>query len=517
MLSKGGRVGTTAEVGLQVGDSSEQNDQESQEERVGCADVEVQTADLLREEEREKSGRSTFANGVEMMTSAPSNFTVAKVDRCEQTGDSLLGAEGSKSTALEPPKSRESAEMPECSEAMRNEDKAAEEEEEEERLEEGGNNNSGIESARRFSSNTSGDVPSLTDFEGGDELMGCEKEAEEVEKQEIDDSQESRESSSSSSTLKNSYRVQDEEYDEEEESSSLPTEDTFKILLDCLVREERFPEGAEALDKVARAEGLQGRLGRELARSGRLVGVLDAMARFNFEAPLFPDDNADFSDRAGGGENSSEGSSDYGGNLRLGSHELQLRVLSRLRSSTAATEKHSNLRAADNAKKLNDAEKLAMFEATRLSVMRDLESASVSNLDLPFTDLCTRKRTAAAAETKRPDLRRRRRRAARQRQPQEREPLPATNEDLGGRRDAAADRRLVASFGRDASQIRPLRAPGAGVGGGGGGCDVIKVPLLEDIQERSSQEQEDSEEAAASYARSRRHSAMAAAASKHFF
>ena len=30
--------------------------------------------------------------------------------------------------------------------------------------------------------------------------------------------------------------------------------------------------------------------------------------------------------------------------------------------------------------------------------------------------------------------------------------------------------------GEDASQIRPLRA------GGAGGCDVIKVPLLEDIQ-----------------------------------
>ena len=37
--------------------------------------------------------------------------------------------------------------------------------------------------------------------------------------------------------------------------------------------------------------------------------------------------------------------------------------------------------------------------------------------------------------------------------------------------------RLLSSFGgEDASQIRPLRASGAG------GCDVIKVPLLEDIQ-----------------------------------
>ena len=43
--------------------------------------------------------------------------------------------------------------------------------------------------------------------------------------------------------------------------------------------------------------------------------------------------------------------------------------------------------------------------------------------------------------------------------------------------DALADLRLLSSFGgEDASQIRPLRASGAG------GCDVIKVPLLEDIQ-----------------------------------
>ena len=49
------------------------------------------------------------------------------------------------------------------------------------------------------------------------------------------------------------------------------------------------------------------------------------------------------------------------------------------------------------------------------------------------------------------------------------------------------DLRLLSSFGGDdASQIRPLRAPGAGKGGIGiaGGCDVIKVPLLEDIQAR---------------------------------
>ena len=40
--------------------------------------------------------------------------------------------------------------------------------------------------------------------------------------------------------------------------------------------------------------------------------------------------------------------------------------------------------------------------------------------------------------------------------------------------------RLLSSFGgEDASQIRPLRASGAG------GCDVIKVPLLEDIQVRA--------------------------------
>ena len=47
----------------------------------------------------------------------------------------------------------------------------------------------------------------------------------------------------------------------------------------------------------------------------------------------------------------------------------------------------------------------------------------------------------------------------------------------------AGDRggRLASSFGGgEVSQIRPLRAPGAG--GGVGGCDVIKVPLLEDIQ-----------------------------------
>ena len=36
-------------------------------------------------------------------------------------------------------------------------------------------------------------------------------------------------------------------------------------------------------------------------------------------------------------------------------------------------------------------EKLEMFEAMRQSVMRDLESASVSNLDLPFTDMCQRR------------------------------------------------------------------------------------------------------------------------------
>ena len=46
------------------------------------------------------------------------------------------------------------------------------------------------------------------------------------------------------------------------------------------------------------------------------------------------------------------------------------------------------------------------------------------------------------------------------------------------------DLRLLSSFGGDdASQIRPLRAPGAGKGGGAS-CDVIKVPLLEDIQVR---------------------------------
>lgn len=69
-------------------------------------------------------------------------------------------------------------------------------------------------------------------------------------------------------------QVQDEhetEVEEEEESysrdsteessltsSSLPTEDTFKLLLDCHVREERFPESAEAMEKLSRAEGLQG-------------------------------------------------------------------------------------------------------------------------------------------------------------------------------------------------------------------------------------------------------------------
>ena len=80
-------------------------------------------------------------------------------------------------------------------------------------------------------------------------------------------------------------KVQDEDDDEEREeeygstnnteegsltSSSLPTGDTFKMLLDCLVREERFPESAEAMDKLTRAEGLQGRLGRVVhGRVGR--------------------------------------------------------------------------------------------------------------------------------------------------------------------------------------------------------------------------------------------------------
>ena len=83
-----------------------------------------------------------------------------------------------------------------------------------------------------------------------------------------------------------SHQVQDEDNDEAEEveeydesrdnteeeesmtSSSLPTEDTFKLLLDCLVREERFPESAEAMDKLRKAEGLQSRLGRELEQTG---------------------------------------------------------------------------------------------------------------------------------------------------------------------------------------------------------------------------------------------------------
>lgn len=74
--------------------------------------------------------------------------------------------------------------------------------------------------------------------------------------------------------LQSMIQVQDQseaEVEEEEESysrdnteegsltsSSLPTEDTFKLLLDCLVREERFPESAEAIDKLTKAEGLQG-------------------------------------------------------------------------------------------------------------------------------------------------------------------------------------------------------------------------------------------------------------------
>ena len=81
--------------------------------------------------------------------------------------------------------------------------------------------------------------------------------------------------------------------------------------------------------------------------------------------------------------------------------------------------------------------------------------------------------------------------------------------------DAKADRgRLVSSFGGDVgSQIRPLRAPGAGggVGGGGGGCyEVIKVPLLEDIQEGSSRESNsDDYTRASSGGKSRRFSAAA--------
>ena len=46
-------------------------------------------------------------------------------------------------------------------------------------------------------------------------------------------------------------------------------------------------------------------------------------------------------------------------------------------------------------------QKLQMFEAMRLSVMRDLETASVSSLDLPFTDMCQSRRREAGNTNRR--------------------------------------------------------------------------------------------------------------------
>ena len=88
---------------------------------------------------------------------------------------------------------------------------------------------------------------------------------------------------------------------------------------------------------------------------------------------------------------------------------------------------------------------------------------------------------------------------------------PAAHMERPIQDDAKADRRLVSSFGGDdVSQIRPLRAPGAGGGVVGASYDVIKVPLLEDIQEGSSRESNsDDYTRASSGGKSRRFSAVA--------
>ena len=140
--------------------------------------------------------------------------------RGDQTGDSLLLLALEKESAISqlaltnapvlrmgdcPPLSESAEVMSEH--AVNNEDKEEEEEEGQDEAECPEEDSNGDKSAaaavRPFSSNTSGDVPSLTDFEGGGGLM--------EENPESDDSPETRESSqdeaSASSTLRNSYQV----------------------------------------------------------------------------------------------------------------------------------------------------------------------------------------------------------------------------------------------------------------------------------------------------------------------
>ena len=81
------------------------------------------------------------------------------------------------------------------------------------------------------------------------------------------------------------------------------------------------------MTRVNKCDDSSTRYGRELEQTGRLVDVLDRVAGVNFEssdaAAIVSDDEEDFDDRP---------SSDF----RIGSRELQMRVLSRLRYSSSA-------------------------------------------------------------------------------------------------------------------------------------------------------------------------------------
>ena len=393
----------------------------------------------------------------------------------------------------------------------------------------------------RFSSNTSVDVPSLADFSVASNFAaaGVHRGSGEVSAdrdREIPAASRSASSPSpthvdSSSTLNNGKEMQevtsslmsttedDDYYEEvEEESSSLPTDNTFRMLLDCLVLEEGLPGNAELLERLSRAEGLQNRLDGELANTGRLVDILEIASRLNF-AHTDVISGSSNNDEESFREEGMEDSDDQVMLPRPGldSMNLQYQVLSRLRSEVHAPNKGLSISHRTYVK--GATRNTSYYDDLRRSVLEDMKAGSMAHLDLPFTRLCATMQNRSCDKEKsrtgrtsweEDEILEQRIIGRVSRDAGENpwdftasgfahkwEKLSLHSEDdnpgyISRRRRRRSNVSSLAVNG-GASVIRPLRGRSLEDGGGshvvvGQGPDVIKVPLLEDIQEISSQE-----------------------------
>jgi hypothetical protein len=461
------------------------------------------------------------SSGQENAKWATYDLRVPTSDKADQTGDSLLGEVALFEPTLDDGQTEGGQESEIVSEGAVEEEEVSPREPVYPSPPLQSDERSGVSHFQHYSSNTSGDVPSLTDYSaamGGKEEEECSQQ----QPMQIDHETESYSEDFSASKSQPSQSVISDN-NNSIISSTLPSDDTFKVLLDCLVREDRFPETSAIMERISTAEGLQAQLGEELLGTQRLVEVLDKMAKVNFESPdtnaTDTSDKEDLNDETSGEISDStivatEEEAEFVKQSPLGSYDLHRQVLSRL--SAAAEERlvgrnrtrkfagvivevealetpSTSYPPAEEMDKENLRRNKQLYDQVRRGVLQELESVSVSNLDLPFTNLCL----------KQEKLRQRQRQQNRKLQDDtSRQMCHYDDKDVGKELFEnynfvhdyhpegvavddllTVDNNLEHSFSAGSGRcVRPLRSRV------GAASEVMKVPMLEDIQEISSQE-----------------------------